>query len=75
MTNLIILLKNNRNMSVYTGGDIHGLYSYIEIIVSPTILTTSDHFYHHFSPSSSTNNDIEIIQKVVAAPCMIQKSI
>ena len=57
MTDIITYLDNNGKCAVYTIGDIHGIYRYIEMIISPTILTTSGQRSHHFGPSSSTNND------------------
>ena len=41
MTDPITLLDNNIKSAVYTGGNIHGIYNYIEIIVTPNTLTTS----------------------------------
>ena len=43
-------------------GNIHGLYRYLEMIESPTILTTSVQRSHHFGPSYSINNDTTTIQ-------------
>ena len=40
MTDLITFLDNNGKYSVYTGGDIHGIYNYIEMLGSPTSLAT-----------------------------------
>ena len=40
MTDLITFLDNNVKYAVYEGGDIHGIYRYLEIIGSPTTLTT-----------------------------------
>ena len=40
MTDLITLLEKNGKYDVYTGGDIHGIYRYIEMIGDPTTLTT-----------------------------------
>ena len=51
MTDLITFLDNNRKSSVYEGLDIHGIYSYLEIIGAPTALTTSGHRSHHFGSS------------------------
>ena len=41
MTDLITFLDNNGKLSIYIGRNIHGLYHYLEIIGSPTTLTTS----------------------------------
>ena len=57
MTDLITFLDKNGKLAVYTGGNIHGIYRYLEIIGSPTILTTSGERSNHFGPSSSSNND------------------
>ena len=57
MTDLITFLDNNRKSDVYTGGDIHGIYRYLEIIGAPTTLTASGQRSHNFSPSYSINND------------------
>ena len=62
MTYLITLLENKEKSSVYTGGNINGIYRYLEIIGSPTALNTSVQRSHHFGPSSSINNDTETIQ-------------
>ena len=75
MTDLITFIENNGRFSVYTRVNTHGLYHYREIIGSPTTLTTSVQISRHFGPSSSTNNDTETLQPVIAALHMIQKSI
>ena len=48
MTYLITLLENNGKSAVYTGLNIHGLYSYLDMIGDPTKLTTSGQRYHNF---------------------------
>ena len=68
-------LDNKGNLSIYTGGNIHGLYCYLEMIVDPPTLTTSGQGSHHFGPSYSTNNDKETIQPVIACLCFQQKLI
>ena len=75
MTDLITFLDNNRKYAVYTGGDIHDIYRYIEIIGAPTTLTTSVQRSHHFGLSSSSNNDAETLQLFIASLHMRQKSI
>ena len=50
MTDFITFLDKNRKYAVYTGGNIHGLYFYLEIIETPTTLTTSGQQSHHFGP-------------------------
>ena len=42
MTDLITFLENNGKYAVYTGGNINGIYHYLDMIGSPTTLTTSD---------------------------------
>ena len=75
MTDLITFLDKNGKYSVYEGGYIHGIYSYIEMIGAPTTLTTSGHRSHHFVSSSSSNNYATTLQPVIAALRMRQKSI
>ena len=75
MTYLITFLDNNRKYTVYTGGDFNGIYSYLEIIVSPTTLTALGQRYHHFSPSSSINNDKTYLRTVNASLRTRQKNI
>ena len=75
MTNLINFLDNNLKYTVYIVWDIHGIYCYLDIIGSPTTLTTLGQRSHHFSPSSSIKNDAETIQLVIAAIRSRQKSI
>ena len=75
MTDLITFLDNNGKSAVYTGGDIHGIYYYLDMIVAPTTLTTSGQRSHHFCPSYSSNNDAETLHPVIAALCMRQKII
>ena len=41
MTDLITFIDNNRKSDIYTGGDIHGIYRYLEMIGPPTTLTNS----------------------------------
>ena len=73
ITYLITFLDNNGKSVVCTGGDIHGIYRYLEIIGAPTTLNTSGQSSHHFSSSSSINNDSETLQPVIAAIRTIQK--
>ena len=47
----------------------------IQMIGYPTTLTNSGYCSHHFSLSSTRNNDSENLQPVIAALCMRQKSI
>ena len=48
MTDLITFPEKNGKLAIYTGGDIHGIYCYLEIIGSPTTLTSSGKSSHHF---------------------------
>ena len=66
MTYLIKFLDNNAKSAVYMGGDIHGIYRYLEIIGDPTTFTTSGQRSHHFSPSPSVKNYTAYIQPVIA---------
>ena len=75
MTDLITFLDNKVKYSAYTGGDIHGINCYLEIIGSPTKLDISGQSYHPLNPSSSIKNDAATIQPVIAAICTRQKSI
>ena len=50
MTDIITFLDKNEKKAVYTGVDIHGLYRYLEIIGSPTTLTTSGQRSNNFCP-------------------------
>ena len=56
MTDLITLPDNNGKSAVYKGGDIHGIYRYLDMIGSPTTLTTSGQLSNNSIPSSSRNN-------------------
>ena len=75
MKYLIKFIDNKIKYDVYTGGNIHEIYSYLEMIGYTTTLTTSGHRFHHFGPLSSINNDTAYLQKVIAALVMKQKSI
>ena len=75
MTDLIKLIDNNRKSAVYTGVNIHGIYSYLEMIWDPTTLTTSGQRSHHFGTSYYINNDTASIQPVISTLWRIQKSI
>ena len=75
MKDLIIFLEKNVKSSVYTGGNIHVLYLYLEMFVSTTTLTTLDQRSHIFGPSYSINNDTEYLQPVIAYFHMRQNSI
>ena len=74
MTDVITFIYNNIKPSVYTGGNIHELYCYLEMIGYPTTLNTSDQKSYYFGSSSSINKDTEFFQPVIAALHMRQKS-
>ena len=65
MTDIITFLDNNGKYIVYTGGDIHGVYRYLETILDLTILTTSVQRSNHFRLSSSRNNDAELSSQLL----------
>ena len=75
MTDIITLLDNNGKYAVYTGGDINGIYRYLDMIGYPTKLTTSIQCSNNFSPLSSINNDASTLQPVIASLRTIQKRI
>ena len=75
MTYRINSLDKNGKSTVYTGGDINGIYHYLDMIGAPTTLTTSGQRYHHFGTSSSRNNDAETLQPVISALHTRQKII
>ena len=75
MTYIIKFLDNNGKYDFYTGGDINGIYRYLEMIGSPKKLTTSGQHSHYFRSSSSINNDTASLQTVIAALRTIQRSI
>ena len=67
MIDLITFFDNNVKSAVYTGGNIRGIYIYIEIIEAPTTFATSGQQSHCLSPSCSINNGASTIQPVIAA--------
>ena len=71
----ITFLDNNRKSDVYTEGNIHGIYHYLEMIGAQTELTTSVQRSYHFDPSYSINNYISSLPTVISDLCMIQNSI
>ena len=66
MTNLKKLLDKKGKSTIYKGGDIHGIYCYLEMIEAPTTLTTSGHRSHHFSLLFSINNDAATLHPVIS---------
>ena len=75
MTYIIKFLNNNGKLEIYTGENIHRLNSYLEIIGSPTTLTTPGQPSHHVGPSFYTNNDTENLHPVISALHVQQKTI
>ena len=75
MKDLVTFLYNNGKSDVYIGGDIHGIYLYLEMIGAPTTLTTSVQRSRHFILSYYSNNNSATLQTVIAALRMIQKII
>ena len=75
MKDIIAFLENNGKLDVYAGGNIHGLYCYLEIIGYPTTFTTSGQSSHNLGPSYSTNNDTETLHPFIAALSIRQKII
>ena len=69
MTDLITFPDNNGKYAVYKEGYINGIYCYLDIIGTPTTLTTAVQCSHHFSPSYSINNNAETLQPVIASIC------
>ena len=70
MIYLITLLENNLKYAVYTRGNIHRLYCYLDMIGAPTKSTNSGKLSHNFGPSSSTSIDTAIIQPVIEDLCV-----
>ena len=70
MTDIITFLDKNGKSVVYMGGEIQGIYRYLEVIGATTTLTTSGQRSHHFGPSYSSNNDAENLQPIIVALLM-----
>ena len=75
MTDIITFLDNKEKSAVYTGGKIHDIYHYLDMIGVPTTLTTSGQGFHHFVTSSSINNDTESLHIFIADLRMTHKII
>ena len=75
MTDLITFVDNNGKSAIYAGGNIHGLYIYLEVILTPTTLTISGQRSHHFGALYSINNYSATLQLVIASLCVQQKNI
>ena len=67
ITDIVTFLDNYGKYAVYTGGNIHRIYCYLEIIGAPTTLTPAGQRSRHFGPSSSINNDTASLQPIIAA--------
>ena len=74
MNDLITFFDKNGEYSVYTWGNINGIYSYLEMIVSTTTFTTSVQHSHHFGPSSYINNNTAYLHPFLEDIRMTQKS-
>ena len=66
-TYLTKFLDNNEKFDIYKGGNIHWIYSFLELIGASNDLAYSVKFSCNFGTSSSTNNDTASIQPVIAA--------
>ena len=66
LKDLITFLDNNGKLAIYAGKNIHVIYCYLEIIGTPTNLTSSVRHSHNFGTSSSTNNYTVTLQTVVS---------
>ena len=75
MTDLTTFLDKNGKSAVYTGVNIHGTYRYLQMIGSPTTLTTSSQRSHHYGTSYSINNYTSSIQTVIAVLLTRQNTI
>ena len=65
MIDIITFPDNNGKPDKYTGGDIYGIYHYLEMIGDPATLTTSYQRSHYFNPSYSINNYTAYLQRVL----------
>ena len=72
---IITFIDNNGKSAVYKGGNIDGIYRYLDMIEYPKSLTPSVQRSCNFGPSSFIKNDTASIQPVIADLHMIQKSI
>ena len=75
MAYLITFIDKNGKSDVYDGGDIHGIYRYLEMIGAPTIFTTPGQRSHYFSPSYYSNNYAATLKPVSIDLLMRQRSI
>ena len=66
---------NNGKLFLFTGGNIHGIYSYLEKIWSPNNLNYLDQLSHHFGTSYSTKNDKTNLFPVIESLRILQKVI
>ena len=67
MTDFITVLDNNVKYAVYTGVNIHELYSYLEISGASNTFTTSGQSSHQYGILSPYNNDTANLQTVISA--------
>ena len=75
MIDPITLFNKNGKPYIYTGWNINGINHYLEMIGTPTNLTSSGQISHYFGTSSSINNNKASIQIVIIALCVEQKII
>ena len=75
MTDLVTFLENKGKVAIYIGENIHALYHYLSMIVSPTNLTSSVHSSNPLCSSSSNKNDTESLQTLISAICVRHKII
>ena len=75
MTDLITFFDINKNLAIYTGENIHGLYHYLKFIGFLPIFNTSVQRSHHFGTSTSTNNDTGNLKPVITDIHIRQKNI
>ena len=71
MRYIITFLDNSVKYAICRGGKIYGLYFYLEMIGSPTTLTTSGQCSDNFGTFYSISNDTETTQPVISALRMI----
>ena len=66
MIDLLKFFDNNGKTAIWIGEIIHGLYSYLDIILSLNNLTSSVHIYHPIGKSFSSNNCTDCLRLVIA---------
>ena len=70
MIDLVTLPDNNGKLAIYKGGNIHGLYSYLEISGASNTFNNLGQISNKYSPPYPTNNDTEPPQAVIAYLCI-----